>query len=246
MHPRIVPSIAAAAALSCAVNACAGEASPALRNEIVALTQQLMDALVPGKSDVWQRSLADDALITDEFGRRQDKAESVASVKPFPAGISGKIEIRDAHVRAYGDTAVVDCEEYETEDYFGHRFVVRYRATATWVRRGGAWKLVAMQDVTLPTPPPALAVRDLALDDYAGAYHYAPQRDFVVERSGDRLMLRTRSGAPPHALDPLAKDVFMGSDDEKNLFIFRRDAAGKVVELIERRKFNDLHAQRGD
>jgi hypothetical protein len=32
----------------------------------------------------------------------------------------------------------------------------------------------------------------------------------------------------------------MGSDDERNLLIFRRDAAGKVSGLIERRKFNDL------
>jgi len=38
--------------------------------------------------------------------------------------------------------------------------------------------------------------------------------------------------------------VFMGSDDERNLLIFRRDAGGKVVELIERRKFNDLHLRR--
>jgi hypothetical protein len=31
---------------------------------------------------------------------------------------------------------------------------------------------------------------------------------------------------------------------ERNLVIFRRDGSGKVVELIERRKFNDLHLKR--
>jgi hypothetical protein len=36
----------------------------------------------------------------------------------------------------------------------------------------------------------------------------------------------------------------MGGDDEKNLLIFRRDASGRVVELIERRKFNDLRLKR--
>ena len=36
----------------------------------------------------------------------------------------------------------------------------------------------------------------------------------------------------------------MGSDDEKNLLIFRRDDAGSVTELIERRKFNDLQLTR--
>jgi hypothetical protein len=32
----------------------------------------------------------------------------------------------------------------------------------------------------------------------------------------------------------------MGVDDEKNLLIFRRGESGRVNELIERRKFNDL------
>jgi hypothetical protein len=222
----------------------ADEAPPPLRNEIVALTQELMDALVPGKAEVWQRILADDVLITDEFGRRQTKKEAVDSVHPFPAGISGSIEIRDAHVRRYGDTAVIDCEQYETEEFFGQKFVVRYLATATYVRRNGAWKLVALQDLTLPTPPPALSVRDLRLADYPGTYRYTAERAFSVELAGDRLMLRTRAGAAAHTLDAVAKDVFMGSDDERNLLIFRRDDAGKITGLIERRKFNDLQMTR--
>jgi hypothetical protein len=222
----------------------ADEAPVALKNEIVGMTQELMDALVPGKADVWQRLLADDALITDEFGRRQTKKEAVDSVHAFPAGISGSIEIRDPHVRVYGDTAVIDCEQYETENFFGQKFVVRYLATATFVRRAGKWQIVALQDLTLPTPPPALNVRDLRLADYPGTYRYTPERAFSVELAEGRLLLRTRAGAAPHALDPIAKDVFMGSDDEKNLLIFRRDAAGKITGLIERRKFNDLQMTR--
>jgi hypothetical protein len=42
----------------------------------------------------------------------------------------------------------------------------------------------------------------------------------------------------------MAKDVFMGSEDEKNVLVFRRDNSGRVTELIERRKFNDLHLTR--
>jgi hypothetical protein len=222
----------------------ADEAPPPLRKEIVALTQELMDALVPGRTEVWQRILADDVLITDEFGRRQTKKEVVDSVHPFPAGISGNIEIRDAHVRRYGDTAVIDCEQYETEEFFGQKFTVRYLATATYVRRDGAWRLVALQDLTLPTPPPTLPVRDLRLADYPGTYRYTAERAFSVELAGDKLMLRTRAGAAAHALDAVAKDVFMGSDDERNLLIFRRDDAGKITGLIERRKFNDLQMTR--
>ena len=234
----------ASLALFGGANARAEPATAALSAEIIDLTQQLMNALGEGKPAVWQRILADDVLITDEFGRRQTKKEAVDSVHPFPAGISGALAIRDAHVRAYGDTAVIDCEAYETEDYFGHKFVVRYLFTGTYVRHDGPWQLAAMQDVTLPTPPPALSVSGLVASDYAGTYSYAPERAFIVEVQDGKLMLRTRAGSPAHALDPVAKDVFMGSDDERNLLIFRRDARGKVVELIERRKFNDLHATR--
>ena len=35
----------------------------------------------------------------------------------------------------------------------------------------------------------------------------------------------TKATSEAHALDAIAKDVFMGADDEKNLLIFRRDDA---------------------
>ena len=234
----------AASLIAMASSAFADEASPATKKEIVAMTQELMDALVPGKAEVWQRYLADDAMITDEFGRRQTKMEAVESMHPLPAGFSGSIELRDARVHVYGDTAVLDCEEYETEIVFGQKLVVRYFTMNTYVRRDGVWKVVAMEDVTLPTPPPRIDVRGLKLDDYAGTYRYAPDRAWIVDVDNGKLQWRTKAERPANALDPVAKDVFMGGDDEKNLLIFRRDDNGRVVELIERRKYNDLHLRR--
>ena len=222
----------------------ADQASAATQKEIVAITQQLMDALVPGKAEVWQRLLADDAMVTDEFGRRQTKKEAVDGIKPLPAGFSGRIEIRDPHVHVYGDTAVLEAEEYETETVFDQHLVVRYLAMNTYVRRDGAWKVAAMMDVTLPTPPPALAVRELRLEDYAGTYRYGPHRAWVFALENGTLVYRTKPGHAPVSVDAMAKDVFMGGDDEKNILVFRRDDAGRIVELIERRKFNDLHLKR--
>lgn len=230
-----------ALAASCAAHETAAETSARL----VALTRELMDAIPAGKAEVWQRILADDAMIIDEFGRRQTKAEAVGSLHPFPQGITGSIEIRDPQLRRVGDTAVLDGEFYERETVFGQKLVVRYIFSNTFVRSGDRWKLLAASDVTLPTPPPALPVRDLHVQDYPGVYSYGPQRAFSVGVDGDhRLFYTTRAGGPRIFLDPLARDVFMGSGDERNLLIFRRDAAGQVVELIERRKFNDLHLKR--
>jgi len=223
-------------------------ASPQVRDEIVVLSQRLMDAVSEGKPEVWQRSVADDALIVDEFGRRQGRKDIVNSLRPFPAGFSGSIEIRDPQVRVHGDTAVIVCEEYERETVFGQKFVVRYIASNTFVPRDGAWKLVTMEDVTLPTPPPELAVAGLNLADYVGVCRYGPDRAWTFALHNGALSYTTKAGRPPITADPIAKDVFMEGEgsDERNLLIFRRDATGRIVELIERRKFNDLHLERED
>ena len=239
-------------AIACAVVFAAMTATPmhaatdnaAVQAELVKLTQELMAALIPGKAHVWQRILDEDAQVIDEFGRRQSKAEVVASIHAFPEGITGSIEIRDAKARVYGDAAVLEGELHEQETVFGQKLLVRYIFSNTFVRRGGAWKLVAATDVTLPTPPPALAVENLRLDDYPGVYRYGPSRAFTVALDGGKLVFTTKSGGARTSLDPVAKDVFMDGGDEKNLLIFRRDASGQVNELIERRKFNDLHMLR--
>ncbi|MFI4970338.1 MAG: nuclear transport factor 2 family protein [Lysobacterales bacterium] len=212
--------------------------------ELVNLTRELMDALPGGNAAAWQRILADDALIVDEFGRRQNKAEIVKDIHPFPGGFSGSIEIRDPQLRLHGDTAVLQGEEYEQETVFGQQLVVRYIFSNTFVRRDGAWKLLAAIDVTLPTPPPALVVDDLRLDDYPGVYRYGPGRAFTLAIDAGALFYTTRAGSKRTRLDVVARDVFMDDGDERNLLIFRRGGNGRVVELIERRKFNDLHLKR--
>ena len=222
------------------------ETDAEVQTKLVALTQELMDALIPGKADAWQRILADDAIIIDEFGRIQDKKAAVDSVHPFPKGFSGSIEIRDAAVRVHGDSAVLKGEMYEKEGVFDQNLVVRYIFANTFVRQGGEWKLVAAIDVTLPTEPPKLDVPGLVLGDYAGTFAYGPGRAWSIAAENGALYYTTKPGGPHTSLDAIGKDVFMTGGDERNLAIFRRDASGRVVEVIERRKFNDLHMKRDD
>lgn len=237
-------ALLAAGLLAVAPGARGDEPSAATRSELVSLTRQLMDAIAPGKAEVWQRILAEDAIIVDEFGRKEDKRGLVAGLKPLPAGFSGSIEVRNPTVRQHGDTAVVHFEAYERESVFEQQLVIRYLSMATWVRRGGRWELVAMQSLTLPTEPPALAVPGLRLDDYPGTYRYGPGRAFVVRRSGDGLTLAMRAGGLEVALQPVAVDVFTEGGGERNLIIFQRGGSGRVERLIERRKYNDLRMDR--
>jgi hypothetical protein len=222
----------------------AADASPQLRDKIIATTQSLMDAVGEGRKDVWQRTLADDAVVIDEFCRIQHKREAVDALRPFPPGFSGSIEVRDGHVQQYGDTAVLQAEAYERETVYGQKLVVRYLMLITYVKQAGMWKLVGYQDVTLPTPPPKLEVVGLHFVDYVGSYRYRPDRAWSVSVRNGVIGYTTKVGGAFNRLDPVAKDVFMGADDEKNLLIFRRDRVGHVNELIERRKFNDLHLRR--
>jgi len=240
----LVVALGMSLAAAPAVNA--DPAPPKVREEIVSLSQQLMDAIGEGRKDVWQKIVADDAQVVDEFGRRQGKREMVESLRPLPKGFSGSIEIRNPRVTVYGDTAVIVCEEYERETVFGQKLVVRYIGTNTFVRRAGAWKLVAMEDVTLPTPPPRLDVPGLHLPDYAGTYSYGPGRAWTFTVHDGTLAYSTKPGRPLVEAEPIARDVFMEGDgsDERNLLIFRRDESGRVASLIERRKFNDLRLER--
>jgi len=218
----------------------AAEAPPALRDELVKTTQALMDALPTGDKAPWEQWVTDDAVLIDEFGRVAGKADTIASLHHFPAGVTGSIEMRDPHAWLHGDSALLSVEEYERESYFGQSFVVRYRSLLTFVRQGGQWKLAGAQDVTIPTAPPDLVVSGLVPGDYVGTYRYAPGRAWVVSADHGALTYTTRQGGPVMALQPVAKDVFMGTDDERNLLIFQRDEHGKVATLVERRKFNDL------
>ena len=241
-HAWLRPAFTAAMSV---LAASAAASSPSqTRDELVRLTQELMDAIPVGRTDVWQRILADDVVVIDEFGRRQTKKEAVDAIHPMPQGFSGSIEIRDPALHAVGDTAVLSGEMYERESVFDQRLVVRYIFSNTFVRRDGRWQLLAAMDVTLPTRPPTLAVADLHPADYPGTYRYGPGRAYVVALDGDRLSYTTRAGGKSTPLDAVAKDVFMEGGDERNLLVFRRAGDGHVVELIERRKFNDLHLER--
>lgn len=237
LHRSIALGLFAAAAAS---PLHAAEAPAALRDELVQITQKLMDALPVGDKAVWEKSLTDDAVTIDEFGRVAGKAETIESLRAFPPGITGQMEMRDPHAWLHGDSALLSVEQYETETFFGQKFVVRYRSLLTFVKQAGEWKMAGYEDVTIPTPPPKLEVPGLVLNDYTGTYRFAPDHAWTMTVDHGVLSYVSKAGGVVHALQPVARDVFMGTDDERNLLVFQRDAHGKVSALIERRKFNDL------
>jgi len=238
----LVPAIAIV--LSAAGPAAADEPLASTHGAILTLTRQLFDALADGRSEFWARTLADDAVVIDEFRRRQTRADVVKDIRPLPRGFSRSIEIRDPHVRQDRNTVEIDCENYDQETVRGQKFVVRYKSTLTFVRQGRDWKLVSLRTVTVPTAPPTLPVATVRLDDYPGTYRWGPDRAHTVRIANGQLVFVTEAGAPANALDPIARDVFIDAGDEHNLYVFRRDGDGRVTEVIERGIITDLRMTR--
>ena len=96
-------------------------------------------------ASVVRRILADD-LVWVLDGRVLGKAQAVAEAEKGPYDfLSNHLEY--AHVRFFGDTAVVQgSEKWTRRGGKNGRFVW----TDTWLRRNGQWQIVASEDVSVP------------------------------------------------------------------------------------------------
>jgi hypothetical protein len=96
-------------------------------------------------ASVVKRILADDVVWVLD-GNILDKAHAVADAADGPGDfLSNHLEY--AHVRFFGDTAVVQGSEAWTRK--GGK-AGRFVWTDTWLRRHGQWQIVASEDVTVP------------------------------------------------------------------------------------------------
>jgi hypothetical protein len=67
-------------------------------------TQELLDAVAPGRVEVWQRLLHPDAIYVSENGEVIRKRELLEQITPKPAGMSGSLTVgHDARRRRPGE-----------------------------------------------------------------------------------------------------------------------------------------------
>jgi len=221
-------------------NAPAEKASGRTEAELKKMTGELLSAVASGDWAVWDRYLDDSMIYTSEDGRTMTKAQLKEEIKPLPPGFSGTIEVESAEIHVYGDSAVVSHEDLERENVFDQKLVSHYHITDTWTRKDGRWRLVASQVlVRLQDPAPATIVDRRGWDDYVGRYDLSPSVSFTVTREGDRLYGQ-RTGRPKQELLPETDTVFFNAGAPRTRKIFVRDAAGKVVRIVDRRDGRDL------
>jgi len=245
----IFPALAALAVCHCAQAAGAASSDAGLERgpaatALPAITQKLFDALAPGNRVPWERYLSPRFEQIDESGARLERAKLMADFGPLPPGLSGSIVIRDAQVSDFGAFAVIRYDMDEHELVFDQTLHVLYRATDTWRREAGKWRMVASQVMVIAQDPPATPLNSALLADYAGVYDLGGKRQYRVAVQGGHLA-EGRDGRELTPLIAVGDNVFVAQGDPLAIqYIFVRGADGKVQRMVERRKFADLQMPR--
>jgi len=236
-------SLVSVGVLAAVTAGCAAQPGPAApvrgggEDELVQATQELLDAIAPGKKEVWDRYLDPKAVYTDENGKTFTKKEFLDELKPLPPYAHGSLRIKHSTVRLSGDHAVLVHEDEESEEIFGQKITTGFVITDTWRLRQGRWELLASSVVGLWADPVVARLASARLDAFAGDYALTGG-NLAVKREGDHLMV-TREGHPPAALFPEGDGIFFarGSSDR---WVFAPDDSGAIGELRQRRRGNDV------
>jgi hypothetical protein len=205
--------------------------------ELRALTQQLADALAPGRKDVWAALLHADFVSTDENGALFTRASFLANLTPLPPGASGTLQVIDFVTRDLGGFAITTYVLDEVEAFHGETLRSQYRNTDSWVRTPAGWRLAAMQEIALRTDPPEIDLPAADWDQYVGRYNLPDGLDFTISRRGEGVV--GGQGAL-HPLKAEAKDVLFMPGRPRYRYLFRRDASGSVTGFAQRREAWDI------
>ncbi|HEY6929118.1 MAG TPA: nuclear transport factor 2 family protein [Thermoanaerobaculia bacterium] len=202
-------------------------------------TQELLDAIGAGATDVWDKYLDENARIIDETGAVMTKKELLDQMKPLPKGVSGNIQAIQVEVVLHGDAAVVTYVDDEHENYHGHELHCQYRTTDTWRKTAGGWREIASQVLALRTDPPAMELAGSLRDEYVGRYSLTPEITYEIRRKGDALEGQ-QIGRKEEELRAEAPDVLFSPGKPRYRRVFQRDSNGRITGFAERREAWDL------
>jgi hypothetical protein len=229
---------------ACANAPPAGSAAPELDQQPAAqalpvMVQQLLDAL-PHDASVWQGYLSERALYVDESGEVATKAELLEGFGPFPPGLSGSIAVRNPRVTESGEVATIVFDAHERQKVYDQDIEVDYLGSEVWQREAGRWRMLLAHTSVRARDPAPQAVPVKRLRGYAGVYELGGTRRYQVEVRGGELF----GGAPGSELKRLiavGDNVFAEAGNPLGVLrVFVRGRDGKVVHLVQRRKFADL------
>lgn len=179
--------------------------------------------------EAWSRYIADDCIFSSDAGDRLTKAQVSRPVASFPREYDHSVDPREAVVHVYGDAAVLNLRFNVHEKFTDSDIVSEMRATEAYVKRNGAWILVARQWGKIPVnyrKPAAVDARNYK--DYAGQYEWRPLDDLeTITVKDGRLWTQTGKDAAEEMLPMGGEAFFLKSELGTNTFV--RDAQGRVT-----------------
>jgi uncharacterized protein (TIGR02246 family) len=123
----------------------AEKAAPAAaEQELTQLADQYTAALKGKDAAALGRLWADDLTFITPGGAVQTKAQRLADIQSGATRFD-TLEATDRTFRVYGDAAVMTTLTTVKGQYSGQAASGQYRVTQVYVRRGGAWQIVAIQ-----------------------------------------------------------------------------------------------------
>ncbi len=200
-----------------------------------ATAQALVDAVATGDRSAWDAVMDPSCVITTEEGEILDRKRFLEELRPLPAGLQGRIAVRELAVQDLGDVAVVRYLLDEREVVFGQTLATRYRATDTYRRARGGWKLVASHSSVVTQDPPAQRVATSAWPSFAGTYRLLPAGWTMAVELRDGKLLAGPDPARLRAMVPVAQNAFVRSGLAGE-WIFGTDDQGQVDRIVELRK----------
>ena len=142
--------------------------------------QALIDAIAPGNRQLWDETLAPDAVYVDENGAIMNRAEYLKQLEPLPPGATGSLHIAsyDAHIS--GDLATVIHTDDEQENYHGQMLTARYL-------------MLSISSTTLAQAhfaPGVANIRDYAEPEpglYVAVYNYGYTTSTLTDNGGNKI-----------------------------------------------------------
>ncbi|MBV8732828.1 MAG: DUF4440 domain-containing protein [Acidobacteriia bacterium] len=202
-------------------------------------TQELFDAIATGAAPVWDKYVDERASFTDENGAVLSKKEMIETLRPFPKEITGRIKVTDFRVTSHGSVAIATHLDDEHETYYGHELHCQYRATDTWKKTTGGWRLIAVEVIALRTDPPPVRLPRRELQQYVGRYRLAAGKTYEIRWNSDGLEGQ-ETGRQPELLEAEVADMFFVPGKPRYRKVFLRDSSGRITAFAERREAWDL------
>ena len=112
--------------------------------EIKKVEDSLMQAMLNSDVNALDNLIFDDLIFTDHTGRIVSKAEDLEAHRAGHVGIE-LIEPSEQLIKVYGQTSIVSVLIKLKGRYLEQPFEGTIRYTRTWLKRDGAWQIVAGQ-----------------------------------------------------------------------------------------------------